>query len=44
MLLLRFDLFAHRARFSPLNCMKKEYLVLALGEETAVRAVVVSIF
>ena len=32
-------LFAHRARPTPLSC-KNEYLVLALGEETAVQAVV----
>ena len=35
-------LFAHRARPTPLNC-KNEYLVLALGEETAAQAVVGSI-
>ena len=35
-------LFAHRARPTPLKC-KNEYLVLALGEETAVQAVVGSI-
>ena len=32
-------LFAHRARPTPLKC-KNEYPVLALGEETAVQAVV----
>ena len=35
-------LFAHRARPTPLKC-KNEYMVLALGEETAVQAVVGSI-
>ena len=34
--------FAHRARPTPLKC-KNEYSVLALGEETAVQAVVGSI-
>ena len=34
--------FAHGARPTPLKC-KIEYLVLALGEETAVQAVVGSI-
>ena len=34
--------FVHRAFPSPLNC-KNEYLVLVLGEETAVQAVVGSI-
>ena len=36
------QLFAHRARPTPLKC-KNEYPVLALGEETAVQAVVGSI-
>ena len=31
-------LFAHKARPTPLKC-KNEYLVLALGEETAVLAI-----
>ena len=35
-------LFAHKARPIPLNC-ENEYPVLALGEETAVQAVVGSI-
>ena len=35
-------LFVRRAHLSPLNC-KKEYLVLALAEETASQAVVGSI-
>ena len=35
-------LFAHMAHPSPLKC-KNEYLVLALGEETAAQAVVGSI-
>ena len=35
-------LFAHRARPTPLKC-KNKYMVLALGEETAVQAVVGSI-
>ena len=36
------SLFAYRARPNPFNC-KNEYLVLALGKETAVHAVVGSI-
>ena len=32
-------LFAHRARLTPLKC-KNEFLMLAMGEETAVQAVV----
>ena len=32
-------LFAHRARHTPLKC-KNEYLVFALGEETALETVV----
>ena len=32
--------FAHKARPTPLKCKKNEYLVLALGEETAVETVV----
>ena len=35
-------MFAHRARPTPVKC-KNEYLVLALGKETAVQAVVGSI-
>ena len=35
--------FAHRARPTPLKC-KNEYLVLALGEETAAQVVVVWAF
>ena len=35
-------LFAHRARPTPLKCIN-EYLVIALGEGTAVQAVVGSI-
>ena len=35
-------MFAHKARLTPLKC-KNEYLVLTLGEETAVQAVVGSI-
>ena len=35
-------LFAHGARPTPLNC-KIEYMMLAIGEETAVQAVVGSI-
>ena len=31
----RWELFAHRARLTPINC-KNKYLVLALEEETAV--------
>ena len=35
-------MFAHRTRLTPLKC-EIEYLLLALGEETAVQAVVGSI-
>ena len=35
-------LFAHRARPTPLKC-KNEYMVLPLGEETAVQGVVGSV-
>ena len=35
-------LFAHKARPAPLKC-KNEYLILALGQETVVQAVVGSI-